>query len=115
MVFIFLGYDVTKSGLLKKRFSSFYDNGDLPFTKGFGKLTLNKQKNIETTLQCKWTYKLILTLLDTFIKFITARRLYEDIFEKMLDDFLSDGDDTQQLDDKFRRLHSQYPNNFFTI
>ena len=67
MVFIFLDYDFTKSSLLKKRFSSFYDNGDLPFTKGFGKLTLNKQKNIETTLQCKWTYKVILTLLDTKI------------------------------------------------
>ena len=67
LVFIFLGsglslskldYDTTKSSLQNKRFSSFYDSGNyLAFTKGFGgKLTLNKQKSIETsTLQRKYT------------------------------------------------------------
>ena len=55
LVFILLGYDTTKSSPLplKKRFLSFYDNSDLPFTKGFGKLTFNKQKKIETTFQRK--------------------------------------------------------------
>ena len=53
LVFILLGYDTTKSSPLKKSFSSFYDNGNLPFTKGFAKLTLNKQKNIETNFQRK--------------------------------------------------------------
>ena len=53
LVFILLAYDTTKSSPLKKRFSSFYDNGNLPFTEGFGKLTFNKQKNIETTFQRK--------------------------------------------------------------
>ena len=59
ILLVFIGLSVFNAAKiipLKKIFSSFYDSGNLAFTKEFGTLTLNKQKKIDTTLPRKYTY-----------------------------------------------------------